>query len=296
VAAWNASNGVRLLILEKKLKKIFLLFLLALTMAGCANRLPMGIDSSTSSLDLNEKSLLLLTVDLSRKEPSRFQPVPQTLWLGTVDAAGTVTNARMLGLDGDGWISVSDDKTLYAYRVLVPEGTTAITGISGLAKAFPVIGRFYVPLRMEVPVGKPSVLYLGRVEALLRPREDNEYRAGDVIPLIDQSVTGMSSGTFDVQIKDKSATDLPLLRSTYPALASAKIETKLVPVVDREYVDRTWRGEDVSGVDPYKNSRKAALAQPVASPATTPVSPATSAAATTPAKSNKKKPAKAKPQ
>ena len=286
--------AARLFILEKIMKKACLLFLLALMMTGCANRLPMGVDASTKSLDLNEKSLLLLTVDISRKEPSRFQPVPQTLWVDTVDASGNVGKARLLSMDGDGTISLGDDKTLYVYRLAVPEGTTRLTAISGLAKAFPVVGHFYLPLRMDVPVGKPSVLYLGRVEAVLRPREDNEYRAGDVIPLIDQSVTGMSSGTFDVQIKDKSATDLPLLRSTYPALASANIETKRVPVVDHEYVDRTWRGEDVSGVDPYKNSRKAMPAEQATLPAATAASPQESAAAATsakpkPAKSTRKK-------
>ncbi|MFY9330046.1 MAG: hypothetical protein WAO76_18815, partial [Georgfuchsia sp.] len=131
--------------------------------------------------------------------------MPQTLLISTVDANGTVGKPQLLGLDGDGWISVSDDKTLYVYRFMVPEGTTEITGITGLAKAFPVVGKFYVPLKMQVPVGKPAVLYLGRVEAVLRPREDNEYRAGGVIPLIDQAVTGMSSGTFDIQLEDKSA-------------------------------------------------------------------------------------------
>lgn len=239
------------------MKKISLLFLLGLLLSGCASRMPVGVDTDTQALDLNEKSLLLLTVDLSRKEASRFQPVPKSLMVGTVDAKGLVSDVKALAMDGDGEIRVSGDRTLYVYRFVVPEGKIGITGITGVAKAFPLVGLFYVPLGMEVPVTKQSVIYLGRVEAILRPREDNEYRAGGLIPLIDQAATGMSTGTFDVRLKDNSATDLPLLRSTYPALASAKIVTKLVPVIDREYVDRQWRGEDMAGVDPYKNSRKA---------------------------------------
>lgn len=269
------------------MKKLCLLFLLGLMLTGCASRMPIGVDTGTEKIELTDKSLLLLTVDITRKEPSRFQPVPESLVIGVVDAKGAVTNTQAMRLDGDGWLTQNDDKPLYAYRFLVPEGTTAISGITGIAKAFPLIGSFYVPLGMEVPVGKPSVLYLGRVEAVLRPREDNEYRAGGVIPLLDQSVTGMSGGTFDVKVTDQSKVDLPLLRSTYPALAPVKIETKLVPVVDHEYVDMQWRGEDVTGVDPYKNSRKAVVAEPVAPTAVAPADATASKA--TPAKSTKKK-------
>jgi hypothetical protein len=224
-------------------------------LVGCAS-VPMGVNSSTKGLELNDKSLLILMVDISRQEASRFVPVPQSLFFGSVDDSGAKKDAKVLALDGDGWISLNGEKTLYAYRLLVPEGTTVISGISGLAKAFPLIGKFYVPLDMRLPVTKSKVFYLGRVEAVLRPRADNEYRAGDVIPLIDQSATGMSTGTFDVRVTDQSSVDLPLIRSTFPALASVAIESRLVPVVDREYVDMKWRGEDVTGVDPYKKSRR----------------------------------------
>lgn len=241
-------------------RQLVVLFL-SLIVVGCAS-LPIGVDSGTQKLDLKDKTLLLVTVDISRKEASRFVPIPRSLIIGSVDASGAVKDAKPLALDGDGWISLNDEKTLYAYRFLASEGTTELSGITGQAKAFPLVGNFYVPLGMRVPVSTPSVVYLGRIEAVLRPRADNEYRAGGVIPLIDQSATGMSNGTFDVHIADRSKEDLPLLRSAYPALATVNIETKLVPVVDREFVDMQWREEDVTGVDPYKHSRKALQPSP----------------------------------
>lgn len=244
------------------MRKVCWLFVLSLVLSGCATKLPMGVDSTTESLDLKGQSLLLLTVDISRQEPSRFKPLPHLLQLATVDASGVTGNGYAAFLDGDSEISIDEAKKIHVYRFLAPEGQIGISGIYGYARAFPMNGTFHVPLRMQVPVDKSSVIYLGRVEAILRPRAEDEYRAGEVIPLIDQAVTGMSTGTFDVQLKDQSAVDVPLLRSTFPALASEKIVTRLVPIVDREYLDRSWQGQDMSGVDPYKNSRKAGQAEP----------------------------------
>ena len=226
-----------------------------LVLGGCANKLPMAVDSETKTLDLSDKSVLLLMVDIERKEPSRFKPEPHFLIVGKLDEKGQSVDQKIVSMDGDGEFEINDDKTRYLFRIPAPEGTARLPSIYGQAKAFPLVGQFFLPVGMDVPVKKGAVIYLGRLEAVLRPRADNEYRAGSVIPLIDQAATGMSGGTFDINLVDRSSEDLPLIRKAYPALANTVIETKLLPIPDRDFLDRQWAGEDMTGFDPHKGSR-----------------------------------------
>lgn len=225
-----------------------------LALGGCASKLPMAVDSETKALDLSDKSVLLLMVDIGRKEKSRFVPEPYFLSVGKLDSDGKFTDGKIQSVDDDGEFEINDDKTRYLFRIPAPEGKTNLPGIYGQAKAFPLVGQFSLPVGLEVPVKKGSVIYLGRLEATLRPRTDKEYRAGAVIPLIDQAATGLSGGTFDIQLVDRSAEDLPMIRTAYPVLANTPIETMLLPIPDREFLDRQWAGEDMTGVDPYKGS------------------------------------------
>lgn len=230
-----------------------------LLLSGCAIQ-PMAVNSKTESLKLDDKSVLLLTVDISRKEESRFQLEPRFMRAGLLDAKGSPTDEKMFRLDGDSRIEVSQQKSIYTFRIPVSEGMTGIQQVTGVAAAFPIVAQFILPVGMQIPVANGKVIYLGRLEAVMRPRADNEYRAGPVIPLIDQAASGISGGTFDIKLVDRSDQDVPLIRNTYPALAKLPIETKIVPIPDREYLDRQWAGEDMTGVDPYKGSRKEGVA------------------------------------
>jgi len=224
------------------MKKILLLCL-SCFLFGCATRLPVAIDSSNARLELGEESLLLFTVDITRAEKSRFMPIPDYLLLDLPGSDGKPV-AKMLPLDGDGYLYPDDEHAIYAFRFKAPAGEFRIKRIIGRAQAFPVTGYFTLPIEMTVAAKKGAVTYLGRLDARLRPRAEHEYRAGAVIPLIDQAVTGLSSGTFDVRIKNMSPEDLKLLRAAYPAIASTPIETRISSVISREILDRQWRGED----------------------------------------------------
>jgi len=222
--------------------KKLLIVVLASLLFGCANRLPIAVDSSTTRLELNEQALLLMTVDISRQEKSRFMPIPDFLAVDLVKADGQI-ESKTIPLDGDGYLYPDDENAIYAFRFQVPAGEVRIKGIFGRAKAFPIAGSFVLPVGMTIHSQKEEVLYLGRVNALLRPRIDHEYRAGAVIPLIDQAVTGLSTGTFDVHVSDMSDEDLRLMRTAYPAIAGLPVASRISPVIDREFLDREWRGE-----------------------------------------------------
>lgn len=75
-----------------------------------------------------------------------------------------------------------------------------------------------------------SMIYLGRVEAVVRERkDDSELRAGPVVPLIDQAVAGFSGGTFHIQVLDNYDADLASFRQKYPALEKFTVDRAVVP-------------------------------------------------------------------
>jgi hypothetical protein len=108
-------------------------------------------------------------------------------------------------------------------------GTYELTGVRVASGSVLMPGNGMVPVNatFQVPPGK--AIYLGRIEAVRRERQGDEPRAGPVIPLIDQSVTGFSGGTFDVKLFDGYDHDLPLMRAEYPALRNLTVEKLLLP-------------------------------------------------------------------
>jgi len=86
----------------------------------------------------------------------------------------------------------------------------------------------------------PGVYYLGHVDATVRERTGNEFKAGAPIPLIDQAVAGASSGTFDVAITDRWTQDESLFKNKYPALKKATINKSVLPAFDRDAAQKWW--------------------------------------------------------
>ncbi|MEO6688239.1 MAG: hypothetical protein ABIS07_01290, partial [Dokdonella sp.] len=108
----------------------------------------------------------------------------------------------------------------------------------GSAAAFPFVGSFLVPLFMDFMVPAHAVTYVGHVKARLRPRQEGEFRAGPMIPLIDQAATGMSTGTFDVVVSDSSVEDISRFRTMFPALGDTPVANAPLPAFDRPRVQR----------------------------------------------------------
>lgn len=131
------------------------------------------------------------------------------------------------------------DDSHYVLRMPLEPGRYVIRGISSMASSFPINGFFFTPMHVPLTVKEPGVYYLGRVEATVRPRKGHEFRAGPVIPLIDQSVAGAAEGTFDVRFVDDWARDEEMFRRRFPALKDAQVRKAILPPFDRA-VAQTW--------------------------------------------------------
>ncbi|TLS75692.1 hypothetical protein FE236_09020 [Mariprofundus erugo] len=113
-----------------------------------------------------------------------------------------------------------------------------------------------MPIHGDIEVKANSVTYIGRASGVMRERHGNEFRAGPVIPLVDQSVTGFASGTFDVTISDQSQEDISAYQDIFPALRKADIEVHVLPPFDRERAQRWW---DSNGKDETQDVKHARL-------------------------------------
>jgi hypothetical protein len=128
----------------------------------------------------------------------------------------------------------------YLLRMELPPGRYDIVGMTSRSGVFPIAGMFFAPLQVPLEVKENGVFYIGRINATVRERQGNEFRAGPPIPLIDQAVVGASGGTFDVEIVDAQATDEDLFRTRFPALKDVPVRKAMLPAFDRAKAQKWW--------------------------------------------------------
>lgn len=230
-----------------------------LFLVGCANMTPMAVNTQTKSMDVESKSVVLMTLDLARPEPSRFIPYPVSVTFIKKDGQGKM-QGQTFKVDDDAGSTDSKLDNKFLLRFALEPGQYEISTVFGKAKAFPIVAFFSAPLLMPINVPPKSVIYVGRVNALLRPRVGNEFRAGPAFPLIDQSVAGISGCTFDITVVDASKDDIPEFKSTFPSLATTDIRTEILPAFDRSKVQKWWENDgkttDASDSSNIKQAQK----------------------------------------
>jgi hypothetical protein len=225
-------------------KKLIGLAIVSCLFSGCATVNHMAFDRNSKTIDTTDKSILLMTLDVSRADDSRYIPNPSSIFIEASNAQQQKDRQMFKLSRPDDFVQVSGHD-VYLARMAIKPGDYQLHGVMGYATGFPFVGTFYVPLRLNVDVKPNSVTYIGRVTAKLRPRKDGEFRAGPLIPLIDQAATGLSTGTWDVEVDDKSQEDLPMFKINFPAVVNSTIENKILPPFDREVVQK-WSDNSVT--------------------------------------------------
>lgn len=221
----------------------FIASLLAcVAITGCATVNPMAFDKNTTKIDTKDKSVILMTIDVSRSDDSRYVPKPFVVKFAKPNAT-TKEERQNFKMDTDTDTLQENGHTVYLARIALVAGEYKLFDVTGMASAFPFNSLFVVPLNMDVNLAPNSVVYAGRVTAKLRDRKGDEFRAGPMVPLIDQAVTGMSGGTWDVSVDNMAEKDVAYFRTSFPALKDVTIDTKPLPAFDRAAAQRLWEGE-----------------------------------------------------
>lgn len=224
--------------------RAFAVILVALTvlLSGCATPTKMAFSDPTDPESQKiTKPVFLMTATLRNKYVSVFQPklLFTSVERAVVKGAADRLNFRVDDLGSIESRSIEAGNT-YLIRMELEQGDYVLRGLTSLARSFPIQAMFFTPVHENIKSSNPGVFYLGHVEATVRERKDNEFKAGPSIPLIDQGVAGASSGTFDVVISDRWEEDEQKFRSRFPALKGVTVEKKLLPPFDRARAQKWW--------------------------------------------------------
>jgi hypothetical protein len=218
-----------------------LALLAATLMAGCATRTPQAFEKADERLTPSSPPVYLMTATIKNDYKSYYEP---RLLVVNVEKAGAKDSADRLNftMDAPAKYDENDKETgnSYLLRLPLPSGQYELVGLTSLSQRFPINGTFFTPLHHKLDVKAGGVYYLGHVNATVRERQGNEFKAGVSIPLIDQAVAGASTGTWDVEIVDAWATDEALFRARFPALKDAAITKAVLPAWDRAVAQAWW--------------------------------------------------------
>lgn len=215
---------------------------LSLLASGCATRTPMAFESDTERLTPESKPVFLMTATLKNTYHTSFQPKLLVVNVEKPDAkeAADRLNFIMDAKARSQETNSPDVGSTYLLRMALAPGQYEIRGMTSRTLTFPILGSFFTPMHSPLRSGGPGVYYLGHVEATVRERQGNEFRAGPPIPLVDQAAAGASGGTFDVEISDRFAVDEAMFRAAFPALQGVQIQKAVLPPFDRAAAQRWW--------------------------------------------------------
>lgn len=210
-------------------------------LSGCATVHEQGITTETKEIDLKGNGLVLMTLLVDNQFKPSYQPEVLVTHIETPNA-DSKEQRHNFKTDKEGAIATTEG-TRYFLRMELPPGEYVVRGATCMYRSLLIVGTCIMPIHADITVTPDSITYVGHARGVTRERNKNEFRAGSLIPLIDQSVTGFSRSTFDVTIQDDSEKDMKTFRSLFPALATAQIDVKLLPPFDRQRAQIWWESD-----------------------------------------------------
>lgn len=215
----------------RKMRKMFFGLMLGgalLSIFGCGGA-NMALVKGQEKLDLNDQSVGLLSVRISNVNKPGYQPelfyarIHQLLEADKKDSVS-------VSIKDDPYHSEKDKYNEYLLSFNLKSGRYTLETLFAHYK-IPLLlsAHCNVPLNASFDIKPGKVVYLGKVNATIVERtNDDQERAGSLIPLLDQAMAGFSSGTFKVSIDDNFETDINAYREQYPALRGVNIERTVI--------------------------------------------------------------------
>ena len=196
-------------------------------LTGCATTKPMGLSEAIDSLAEKKEAVAFFSLKAVNQHKPGFQPEVSHVF---VWEDGKEKREKFSFKVEDPYRKGKDEFNEYLVSLRLPPGAYVFREIFGSAGFFPIRGAFGAPVYTRFELKPGTIVYFGRIEATIKARtNDDQLRAGPLFPLIDQAVTGLSGGTFDIQISDNYETDLVAFRGRYPGLVGATIERGILP-------------------------------------------------------------------
>ncbi|HVO66967.1 MAG TPA: hypothetical protein VMT12_10825 [Syntrophales bacterium] len=204
------------------------IFCLTFIMIGCAGH-HMALTKGQSDIDLKKESIALLSVKVS----NQHKPGCQLELTGVKICPQSEKCSRPLPYFHKAESPYKSEKDRFNEFLLsfgLESGTYNLEWIGTTYQVFLVSGFGGIPIYTKIDIRPNSIIYLGHLDVVLREKKnDNEKRAGNILPLIDQAVPGFSTGTFDVVVEDKFDEDMQSFIREYPGLQKVKVEKSILP-------------------------------------------------------------------
>lgn len=210
----------------------------ALLLSACANMNKMAFQDDAETIAAAKKPIFLMSATFNNAYRPSFQPNVRFVHIEKNGAADS-GDRLSFKMDEKGTVDSSSGNE-YLIRMELDKGDYVLRGVTGISGGFPILGSFDAPLHLNLKADDAGVYYLGHLDATVRERNENEFRAGPVLPLIDQAVTGFSGGTFDIAVSDRFDKDESLFKSRFLALNGVGIKKAILPPFDRDKAQKWW--------------------------------------------------------
>lgn len=213
---------------------------IVLLISGCATPTKMAFLEDSDQVS-KTKPTFLMTTTLRNSYRTSFQPklivvhVERAVVKGAEDRINFTMDKKAKN-ESDSAIEGSS----YLLRMELEPGEYVIRGMTSLGRAFPINGFFFAPVHAKLTSAEPGVFYIGHIEATVRERKDEEFKAGPSIPLIDQAIAGASTGTFDIEISDQWEKDGPKFLAQFPVLNGVNVQKRILAPFDRAVAQKWW--------------------------------------------------------
>jgi len=227
-----------------KYMNILIVFFI-LTLSGCATVHEMGLKKTDQKVSLNNEGLALMSIEVNNQYKPDYQPQILVINVETPNAESKKDRHNFkTDLAGT---AASSNGSRYLIRMKLKPGEYIARAALCQYRSIFLMATCQIPIHGEFKVNAGEIIYLGRVSATMRERHDDEFRAGPVIPLVDQNVSGFASSTFDITISDQKKEDLKAFTENFPALRSENIKASVLPDFDREQAQLWWKTNGSKG-------------------------------------------------
>jgi hypothetical protein len=209
-----------------------------LLLSACATPTKMAYESGEPVPDLTKKQVLLMTATIKNNYKPKWQPGVHFVSIERAEVKGAEDRLNfVLDQAAKSETAAGND---YLVRMELENGKYVLRSMTGFSRSFPIMGTFTAPLHFKIDSQDKGLLYIGHIDAFVRERVGEEFRAGLVIPLIDQAVTGFANGTWDITISDRYDADVAAFRKKFPALANIEVKKSILPAFDRKVAQEWW--------------------------------------------------------
>lgn len=207
-------------------------------LTGCATT-PMPYSKDGETVDLKNNAVVLFTITQKNEYRKGFQPKVDYLY-GAVEGSKESKDRFTLAPDDKSeFVTNTVEKgNKYLMRVMLKPGTYFLSHALSHARFFPITTTYWLPIASPFKVEGPGVIYLGNISGNIRERKEGEFRAGGVLPLIDQAIGGASGGTYDITIADEWEKDQVDFLQRFPQLKDIEVKKVILPPFNRTEFDK----------------------------------------------------------